>query len=149
MARLTFSTRDRFGERTSMTINADNAVTGPQVQAIADALDGVLLGSAVRAVNTIETVVDQGSSVAPNDVNATRFRKWQIQVQDTTTGVIYTHEIGTADASQLPSASSDFLDLSAGVGLALVTAIEAAYESPDGNAGTVVSIREVSRTGTQ
>ena len=149
MARLTFSTVDRFSKRTSMTIGADNAVAGAAVQAVADALDAILLGSDVRAVNTQETVVDVGSAVAPASKLATRFKKWQIQIYDAIGDVTYTHEIGTADASVLATSTDDFLDLTAGVGLALKTAIEAVYESPDGNGGTVISVQEVSRTGKQ
>lgn len=146
MAKITFSTLDRLGKPSSTEFNADNAVTGPQVQAVADALDALILGSPVKAVSAVVTVVDQGSAAPPASNLANRGDKWLMRIQDSTTGQIYTHEIGTADYSQLASPTSDFVDITAGNGLAFKTAIEAAYESPDGNAGVLLSIQQVTRT---
>lgn len=146
MAKMSFSTIDRLAKPTSTTFNADNAVTGPQVQALADALDAIILGAPLRAVSTVETIVDQGSAAPPASNLANRGDKWLLRIQDDVTGQIYTHEIGTADYSQLASPTSDFVDLTVGTGLAVKTALEAAYESPDGNAGTLLSIQQVTRT---
>ncbi len=140
------STIDRLSLATSTRMGAIAAVSDPQIQAWADAMDAVILGANVRAVKSEDTVVDTGSQVPPADDLANRGDKWLLRAQDSTTGKIYTHEIGTADFSQLPSPTSDYLDLTAGVGLALKTAFDAAYESPQGNTGVMLSCQQVTRT---
>lgn len=146
MATLSFSTYDRLGKPTSMSIGADDAVSGANVQALADAIDAVIRGSAVKAVVSVDTIVDAGNATPPNDQEANRGSKWLYRVQVAAEGgKIYTHEIGTADGSQLATASDDFLDLTAGVGLALKSAFEAVYESPNGNAGVLLSVQQVNR----
>lgn len=146
MANLTFSTFDRLGKRTSMNFRAADAVTNLAVQDFVDDLDAIIRGSDVRGAKTIETVVDNGSAAPPADEEANRGNKWLFRFQDNVTGQIYTHEIGTADNTQLPSATSDFIDLTATVGLAIKTTAEVIYQSPDGNAGTLLSIQQVTRT---
>jgi hypothetical protein len=122
------------------------AVSDPQIQAVADAWDAIILGSAVKGVKSEDTVIDGGSQVPPSEELANRGQKWLARVQDSTTSKVFTHELGTADYTQLPSPTSDYLDLTAGVGLALKTAIDAAYESPEGNTGVLLSVQQVTRT---
>jgi len=142
---LTFSSIDRMSNPTSTRMGAIAAVSDPQIQAIADALDAVILGSLVKAVKAEETVVDIGSSAPPSDDDANRGNKWLFRIQDSVKGKIFTHELGTADNTQLPDPATDFLDLTAGTGLALKTAIDAAYESPLENTGVLISVQQVSR----
>ena len=146
MATLSFSTRDRRSNQTQLVIPADDAVGDVAVQALADAIDAVIRGSAVQAVVITANIVDVGSSLAPNDVEANRGNKWLFRTQVAAEGgKVYTNELGTADNSQLPSATDDFLDLSAGVGLALKTAWDAVYETALGNAGVLISVQQVNR----
>lgn len=140
------STIDRLSLATSTRMGAIAAVSNPQIQAWADAMDAVILGANVKAVKSEDTVVDVGSQVPPADEDANRGAKWLLRAQDSTTGNIFTHEIGTADFTQLPSPTSDFLDLTAGTGLALKTAFDAIYESPLGNTGVLLSAQQVTRT---
>jgi len=147
MPDFTISTLDRQSKRTSMSIGVDAGATDPELQAIVDAVDAIVLGSAASGTKTVATVIDAGSAVPPVDNDAIATRKWLLRIQDTVNSKIFTHEIGTADGAQLPSSTDDFLDLSAGTGLALKTAIEAAYVSPYGNAGVLVSVQEVTRKG--
>lgn len=149
MTDFTVATLDRLSKRTSMTIGVNDAATNPQLQAIVDAVDGIILGSAASGTKTVPTVIDAGSSAAPADTGANRLNKWLLRFQDSTNGKIFTHEIGCADNTQLPSPTSDFLDLTAGTGLALKTAVDAVYRSPYGNAGVLVSVQQVSRSGAQ
>lgn len=146
MATLTFTTFDRLNKVTSTTIGADDLVDNPTVQALADAIDAVIRGTAVKATRNIATVVDAGVAGPSGDIDADRGNKWLFRVQDDVTGQIYTHELGTADNGVLPSPGTDFIDLSTGVGAALKTAWEAAYESPDGNTGTLLSVQQVNRS---
>lgn len=144
---INFSTVDRMRKVSATSFYKKSGATTEQVQAIADALDAVLLGSDVRAVDVVETVVDGGNSEPPTNVNADRQTKLLMRLQDTVTGRISTHEIGTFDRAQLPTSDSDTLDLTAGTGLALKTAIEAAVDSINGNPVILLSAQEVSRTG--
>jgi hypothetical protein len=126
-------------------MGVDSGATDPELQAIVDAVDAVILGAAASGTKTISSVIDAGSAVPPTSTSAERGNKWLIRIQDSVNSKIFTHEIGTADNAQLPSSTDDYLDLTAGVGLALKTAIEAAYESPYGNVGVLLSVQQVNR----
>ena len=147
MAIAKFSSIDRLGLATSMSIGCIDSATNSSIQSVADALDAIILGANIRATKTVATVVDIGSATPPADLNANRDHKWLLRFQDGLNGNIYTHEIGTADPAQLPAPTSDFVSLTAGNGLALKTAIDSLYRSPDNNAGTLLSVQDVSRTG--
>ncbi len=142
----TFSTIDRLSQATSTRMGLIAAVSDPQIQAIADAVDAIILGAAVKAIKSEDTTIDVGSQTPPADDDANRGNKWLMRFQDSVTGRIYTHEIGTADNSQLASPTSDYIDLTAGTGLALKTAMDAAYESPGGDTGVLLSCQQVTRT---
>lgn len=145
MATVTISTYDRANKGTSLSIGADDAVTDVNVQALADAIDPIIRGVAVKAVVTIPNVVDGGTPGPSTDKDAQRGNKWLFRVYDSVGQKTYTHEIGTADNTVLPTAADDFIDLTAGVGLALKTAWDAVYLSPDGNAGSLLSVQQVNR----
>lgn len=143
---ISLSTIDRLSLPTSTRNGVIAAATDPQIQTLTDAWDAIVLGSSIKAVKSEDTTVDVGSQTPPANELANRGQKWLVRAQDSTTGKIYTHELGTADYSQLPSATSDFLDLTAGVGLALKNAFDAIYESPEGNTGVMLSVQQVTRT---
>lgn len=145
MATLRMSTLDRQSNPSAMALPVADAITDPQAQSIIDAWDAVILGSAIKGVVSVPNVVDVGSATPPADEDANRGNKWLMRVQDDVNGKIFTYEIGVADNSQLPSPTDDFLDITAGVGLAIVTAVETGYESPYGNAGSVLSVQQVNR----
>jgi hypothetical protein len=144
MATLTMSSIDVEAKPTSTRLNVIDAVTDPQAQSVIDAMDDVIIGAAIRGTVTVPNVVDVGSQVPPTDLNARVGNKLLMRLQDGTTGGIYTNEMGTFDNLDLP-AGNDFLDLTAGVGLALKTAIDAVWESPLGNTGVLVSAQQVNR----
>ncbi len=144
MTVLTISMIDEQANPTSTRLRVADAITDPQAQAIADAIDALSLGSDARAVVTVPNVVDAGSAVIPTDPMSRVGNKWLYRIQDDTTGNIYVNEIGCADNDALPT-GNDFLDLSAGLGQALATAIDAAWESPLGNSGSLLSVQQVNR----
>lgn len=146
MSKVTLSTYDRLGKQTSMTMAAPDGDITVNVEALVAAVQAVILGSDIKAVQAVETEIEAGSAVAPTDDLANRGMKWLLRFQDSTTGRLYNHEIGTADFTALPTPNTDYLDLSAGVGLALKTAIEAVWRSPGGNAGVLLSVQQVTRT---
>lgn len=142
---ISLSTIDRQSKPTSTRHRVIAAATDPQIQTLTDAWDAVILGAAIKAVKEESTVIDAGSGVPPTDENANRGSKWLYRAQ-TTDGNIYTGELGVADFSQLPSSSSDTLDLTAGVGLALKNAFDAIYEGKNGLTGVLLSVQQVTRT---
>lgn len=141
----TFTTVDREGKDSQMQIGTNPAADPADFIELASALDAVILGSATKAVETTSTVHQQGSQAPSSAAFAQAGNKWLFRVQDDVTGQIYTHEYGTADNGVLSSTTDDFLDLTAGVGLTLKTEFEALYRSPDGNAGTLLSVQQVNR----
>ena len=90
---------------------------------------------------------DTLSSSAPaNSPLAQRENKWLVRYTDNTTHRIFKGEIPTADLTLLVG-NSEFLDLSAGVGLAFKNAFQAVVKSIEGNAVSVISVQFVGRTG--
>lgn len=146
MASFTMSTVDRLSLPTSTRINVLDAEAVANLQALDAAVDAIILGSAIRGVRTIDFVADGGSALPPANDNANRGNKWLFRSQDTVTAEIFTNELGTADNTQLPSSTSDFLDLTTGVGLALKTAWDAVYITKNGNAGILLSVQQVTRS---
>jgi len=139
------STIDRQSKATSTRHRVITAASDPQIQALTDAWDAVILGASIKSVKEESTTVDSGSAIPPADELANRGSKWLYRAQ-TTDGTIYTGELGTADYTQLPSAGADTLDLAAGVGLALKTAFDAIYEGKNGLTGVLLSVQQVTRT---
>lgn len=76
---------------------------------------------------------------------AQRETKWLVSMEDNTTHRIETFTIPCADTSLLPDNHSELIDLSAGAGLALKTAVEAVYRTIGGNTATIVSCKYVGR----
>lgn len=146
MARFNVSTFDRLSLPTSTQINVDAAESVANLQALDAALNAVILGSSVRGVRTVDEVIDGGSAVPPTDNEANRGSKWLFRSQDGTTQEIFTNELGTADLTALPSSTTDFLDLTAGLGLALKNSWDAVYESKQGNGGVLLSVQQVTRS---
>lgn len=144
--KLSISTIDRLELPTSTRFTVIDAASDPQIQSIADAFDAVILGQEVKATKSEETVVDAGGDTVPTSELCNRGDKWLLRFQDSVKSTKYTHELGTADYTQLPASTSDNLDLTAGVGLALKNALDAVYESPLGNTGTLLSVQQVTRT---
>lgn len=140
------STLDRQNKPTSMSIQVLSGATDPQLQAVTDAMDVVILGSPLRAVKTTPQVIDAGDATPPTNKDANRGNKWLFRFQDALTGKIYNHELGTADNNVLSTASDDFIDLTAGDGLSLKSALDVVYESPAGNSGVLLSVQQVTRT---
>lgn len=68
---------------------------------------------------------------------AQRENKWLVRYHDSVTFQRYQVSIGTADLSVLPS-GSEFIDLTAGDGLAFKTAFEALAKSPADGSHTVI-----------
>lgn len=113
-----------------------------QMGALKTAVEGVTLGIVASERWGDNDVV---SNSIPSSGLAQRGVKWNVLIEDNTTHLKTTNYIPTADLSLLPDAPGggklEDLDLTAGAGLALKTAIEALVKYPGtGNAVTVLRI---------
>ena len=129
-----------------------------KLEALADAIDDIVLGNQVTRYFRIE---DFSTSIPPTDKDAQRERKWLVTcIDDEQTftsvppvtnvgyGRRFSFELPCADLSRLPSGGgpqSNFLDLSAGVGKAFKDAVEAFVKSPTGGDCKVLSVQHVGR----
>lgn len=147
--RLNISTFDRLNKPTSMKIPCAAGTSQAEAIAVADAIEAVILGVAPGAVQTSRTVHQAATAGPSADTAANRGNKLLMKVSVPLDkggqGDIYDYEIGTFDDSVLPDASSDFLPVNAGLGLAIKTAVEAVFESDEGNPGVVQSLQQVNR----
>lgn len=138
-------TIDRQSNRSTLSLGIKTAATTPQLQALVDAVDAIIIGSPASGTKVVSTPVDIGESTPPANKDANRGNKWLFRAQDSVNGKIFTHEIGCADNTLLASADGDYIDLTGTEGAALKTAFEAVYESPYGNAGVLLSVQQVNR----
>ena len=136
---------DRQSNRSTLSVGIKTAATTPQLQALVDAVDGIIIGSEASGTKVVSTPVDVGVSQPPANKDANRGNKWLFRAQDSVNGKIFTHEIGCADNALLASADGDYIDLTGTEGAALKTAFDAVYESPYGNAGVLLSVQQVNR----
>lgn len=110
---------------------------------VRDAILGVQVENALQTYEIVAQVVFNSRAPASSPA-AQRENKWLCTIADTVTNKLYHHEIPLADLT-LCTANSDFMDLSAGDGLALKTAIEAGVKSPAGNAVSLISVQFVGK----
>lgn len=120
--------------------NFDAQITA--AQAVQTAIQNVSLidfdGIDVKALETPR------ETARPASEYAQRESKWLVSMTDDVNARLNTFEIGGADLSNLAS-DGKTMDVSAGAGAALVTALEANLISRDGNAMTFVSAVHVGR----
>jgi len=99
------------------------------------AIAGLTLGNFLKnELVYSRSVVGSGPA---SSLLAQRENKFLLRYHDATTNQKFQVSIGTADLTQL-MANSEFVDLTAGAGLALKTAFEAVVVSPDNSSNTVV-----------
>lgn len=119
------------------TVTAGNFTTvDTAITALVAAIDGITLGVVNR--RTTESYTSTATNPAPSsDPLAQRENKYLCRYHDVVNGKRFSVSFGTADLS-LHMANSEFLDLTAGPGLALKTAFEAVVVSGDDSAHAVV-----------
>jgi hypothetical protein len=111
------------------------------IDALRDAIDAVIVGTPRQ--EQLIAVTSDIPGVAPASGWAQRETKWLVSGVDTQ-GLTSTLEIPTADLTALAGGTKN-LDISAGVGLALATALNNVWISRAGNAVTVSKIVHVGR----
>lgn len=135
---------DYSNESSVVSLRVDDAETDPNLTTIFNAIDGVSIGNAGQSTLNLSTPKNTGSGVPPANAFAQRELKWLCRVVDTVNSRKYRFEIPCADASLL-GGNTDFMDLTAGAGAALKSAVEAYGLSQDGNAITLASVELVGR----
>lgn len=128
------------------TVTAANYdATQTELTTLRNAVLALILGNMIR--NATESSVFQAPDPSPAaSPLAQRENKWLVRFHDSTTGQKFQVSIGTADLTK-KMANSEFIDLTAGDGLAFKNAFQAVVVSPNesGNAVVVDSIQFVGR----
>lgn len=120
-----------------------DAAGSSEVQSLTDALQNITVGTNIASTIVEQTVVDAGDAVGPaTDKAARRGNKWLFRYQIAGEDSIRTATVPCADNEDLPAPPNDFLDLTAGDGLAVKTAFEACAGSVAA-AATLASVQQV------
>jgi len=118
------------------TLNAGNLVAQTALMtALENAIEAIVIGTSAKNEITLTRAIL--SALPASSQLAQRENKWLMRYHGTTLAQKFQASIGTADLLELPS-GSEFLDLTAGDGLALKTAFEAIVKSPNDSAETVI-----------
>ncbi len=146
--KFTLSLVDYSKERSSagMHLPAYTVVNFTAQETAVGTLKTALLAVTLMNEVTDTRVVDVAKTAIayPASVEAQREKKWLVRASDDVTGKPVQFEVPGADLSLLLT-NSDVMDISAGAGATLVTAIEAIVTSDVGNAVTVGDIIYVGR----
>jgi hypothetical protein len=123
---------------------ADLAGYNAAFSALSLAITAVTNGQLQQRVDSLTTRYNNAPS---SDPSSAREEKWLVRMEDAVTLKRYSFAIPCRDDSAVVyQQNSDFVDLAGNTATTdLVTAIEAIYATPVGNAGTVVSIERVGR----
>lgn len=147
MGKLNYTIVDHDGESSTVGMNSVDLTAGnfaaevAELDAVTDAIDAVILGTPRNKV--IQAITEEIAGVLPANPFAQREIKWLVSGNDAN-GQPHTMEIPTADLQHL-SANTGTMDLTAGVGLALKTALDTAWKTRTGVAITVNSVTHVGR----
>jgi hypothetical protein len=131
-----------YGGETARTKIAVTTLTAANYVAQKILIDAMItaIGDLVLGLHTEDTVIIDREQLASGFASsnlAQRENKWLVRYHDGTNSKKYRVEIPTAKLSLL-AANSEFLDLTAGVGLAFKSAFEAIAKSPYDATHTVV-----------
>lgn len=125
-----------------MNMPVADGISIANAQALIGAVNAASIGTFGRQDIVTRELVAAGTAVRPTDPAAQKENRFKVTYQDTSTLKYYSFTIPCADLSLLP-AGSEFLDLTAGVGLGIVTNYETYGESELGNPVAVISIQFV------
>lgn len=113
-------------------------VGGLQTAMLALQVENALQSRRIIADNTFYTRSPATSKAAQRE------NKWLVVAEDATLHTLFRHEIPLANTTHV-TGNSDYMDLSAGVGLAFKTAFEGIVDSPGGNSSLLVSVQFVGK----
>lgn len=131
----------RFAVTQMTAANFD--ATNTAIDALSTAIGNVQVENNLQSkkVAAVNTFYSRGAATSKS---AQRENKWLLLFEDTTLHTLFRHEVPLADL-QLVQANTDYMDLSAGDGLALKTAAEAIVRSPAGNSASLASVQYVGK----
>jgi len=129
---------DNHGHVGTVGVPVADGVTSGQLDALRAAIAGINIGTQGDSYVTDRADHVSGSDAKAVDADAIKFAVYVVRVQEATYGKTIRFSIPCADNS-LTGGSVD-LDLAAGAGLAMKSAVEAAFLSEYGSTGTVLSI---------
>jgi hypothetical protein len=149
-SQVSFTFRDYADEPSNVSLHIeevdaagfDGAVSGKSD--LLTAIQGVTLGEYYKSFMSVD--IDKGLPTPSSNPLAQREIKWLVRCYDTVNSDLVTFELPCADLSLLETTNEDKLDISAGAGAALVTAIEANVLSKAGNAVSVIEVLVVGRS---
>lgn len=144
MTKLLTSFVDYTAEESTGALYVDSAISDANITAIVTAIDGITVDGRQQAVLSQDLPKDAGITGKATSPLAQREVKWYLRYTDDVTGDKGGAEYPCADLSLL-SGGTDFLDLSAGAGAALKTAVDTYGRSRLGNAITLQSVQFVGR----
>lgn len=130
------------GKTTTVSAPATTLPSDGVITALYDAIADVILGVEQKSILQQSTDKDVGSLSLPTSGAAQRSAKWLVRYTDGA-GDLHRMEIGTANHA-LTVPPSDFLDLTAGEGLALKDALEDL--TLNGGAITVLTVQAIGRS---
>jgi len=150
-SKCSFTYKDYDGETSTVSfdITTITAANFDATNTAVNALSTAILG--IQTENSLQTkrvmAADNFISRAKAEEKATqREHLWVLTLEDDTTHRLFTHQVPQADVS-LVGTDVDTLDLAAGVGATLKTAVEAVVKAP--GTGNSVSLAAVHYTGSR
>jgi hypothetical protein len=129
---------DAHGHTGSAAIPIASGTASGALDTLRTAIAGTSIGTQGKSKVTVSTDHNLGDTGKAVDTDAIKFNVWRVRTREATFNKEVSFSIPCADNS-LTGGSVD-MDLAAGVGLALVTAVEAVGESEYGSVLTVTSI---------
>jgi len=145
---VTYSGKDygNEGTRCSLRFPTVSSANYDAVDASIDSVQAAINNVTVHNLSGIKwSARDEAPGAKATDPDAQRERKWRVSLVDATDPLgNWSFEIGMADSALLAS-DSENMDVSGGLGAALVTALETYCVSRLGNAVTVESVKLVGR----
>lgn len=125
-----------------MHVPVDDAITVPNAQTLIASINALSNGGFGRQEISVKTLVAAGTNARPAAETDQKEIRFRVGYQDNVTLKLYSFTIPVADLTLL-AANSEFVDLTAGAGLALKTDFELYGQSELGNAITLYEIRFV------
>lgn len=144
MAKLSVQVWDSTADEgpASMAVPVVDGISVANAQTLIASINALSIGNFGEQLIKTEELVAAGTATHPASLLAQKEIRYRVSYQDNTTLKLYSFTVPCADLLLLP-AGSEYLDLSAGAGLALKTDFELYGRSELGNNVTLTQIHFV------
>lgn len=122
-----------------MTVPVVDGISVVNAQTLIASINALSIGNFGQQVIKTEELVAAGTAEHPATPLAQKEIRYRVKFQDTETLKFYSYTVPCADLTLLP-AGSEYIDLTAGVGLALKTDFELYGRSELGNTVVLIEI---------